>query len=148
VSSGARLAGAAAAAAASWACLRSADNVSDRAMFTRIDSVHTLLGQSLLLVCLQPLLSLLPLHGGIRPRLCKLQMHLLPEKVETLKIVDRILCAVHTVVDDEGLSLAFKTLLRDNLDNVAEVVKEFVERLDQGGDLDALVDVANLLRLY
>ena len=74
-------------------------------------------------------------------------MHLLPEKVEALKVVDRILRAVHVIIDDEGLPLALKALLRDNLDNVAELVEESVERVDQGGDLDALVDVANLFRL-
>jgi hypothetical protein len=72
-------------------------------------------------------------------------VHLLPEKVETLKVVDRILRAIHIIVDNKSLSLALKTLLRDNLDNVAELVEESVERVDQGGDLDALVDVANLL---
>lgn len=55
-----------------------------------------------------------------------------------MKVVDRILRAVHAIIDNEGLSLALKTLLRDNLDNVAEFVKESVERVDQGGDLDAL----------
>jgi hypothetical protein len=74
-------------------------------------------------------------------------VHLLPEKVEALKVVDRILRAVHVIIDDEGLPLALKALLRDNLDNVAELVEESVERVDQGGDLDALVDVANLFRL-
>lgn len=98
-------------------------------------------------MCLQALLSILPLHSSIGPRFCKLQFHRLPEKVEALKVVDRFLRAVHAVVDDKGLTLALKTLLCDNLDNCAESVKEFVERLDQGGDLDALVDVANLLRL-
>ena len=63
----------------------------------------------------------------------------------TLKVVDRILRAVHTVVDDEGLSLALETLLRDNLDNVAKLIEESVERLDQGRDLDVLVEVASLL---
>jgi hypothetical protein len=71
-------------------------------------------------------------------------VHLLPEKVEALKVVDRILRAIHVIVYYKGLSLALKTLLRDNLDNVAEFVKESVERVDQGGDLDGLVDVANL----
>jgi hypothetical protein len=74
-------------------------------------------------------------------------VHLLPEKVEALKVVDRILRAVHIIIHDEGLSLALETFLRNNLDNVAEVIKEFVERMDQGGDLDALIDVANLLGL-
>jgi hypothetical protein len=125
--------------------LRSAGRISDRATFTCVDFVHTLLGQSLLLVCLQALLSILSLHGGIRPRLCKIQAHLLSEEVEALKVVNRILCAVHVVIDDESLSLALETLLCDDLDNVAEVVEESMERVDQRRDLDALVEVADLL---
>ncbi len=35
--------------------------------------------------------------------------------------------------------------LLDNLDDVAELVEQSVERLDQGGDLDAFVKVADLL---
>lgn len=147
LSSGARLAGAAAAAAASCACLRSAGVVSDGVVFAFDEFAHTLLGQSLLLVRLQALLSVLPLYSFIRPRLCKVQAHLLSEQVEALQLVDRVLRAVHVVVDDEGLSFALKTLLRDNLDNVAELIEESVERLDQGRDLDVLVEVASLLYL-
>lgn len=113
-------------------------------MFIWVDFVHTFLSQSLLLVCIQALLSVFPLHGGIRPRLCKVQVHLLPEKVEALKVVDGILRAVHAVVDDESLPLALKTLLRDDFDDVAEFVEEAVERVDQGRDLDLLVEVADL----
>lgn len=98
-------------------------------------------------MCLQTLLSFLPLHSFIRPCLCKVQAHLLPEKFEALHVVDRILRAVHIVVDDEGLALALETLLRDNLDDVAELVEQSVERLDQGGDLDTFVKVADLLCL-
>ena len=147
LSSGARLAGAAAAAAASCACFRSAGIISDGVVFACKEFAHTLLGQSLLLVRLQALLSVLPLYSFIRPRLCKVQAHLLSEQVEALQLVDRVLRAVHVVVDDEGLSLALKTLLRDNLDNVAELIEESVERLDQGRDLDVLVEVASLLCL-
>lgn len=84
LSSGARLAGAAAAAAASCACLRSAGVVSDRVEFACKEFAHTLFGQSLLLVRLQALLSVLPLYSFIRPRLCKVQAHLLSEQVEAL----------------------------------------------------------------
>lgn len=147
LSSGARLAGAAAAAAASCACFRSAGIISDGVVFACKEFAHTLLGQSLLLVRLQALLSVLPLYSFIRPRLCKVQAHLLSEQVEALQLVDRVLRAVHVVVDDEGLSLALETLLRDNLDNVAELIEKSVERLDQGRDLDVLVEVASLLCL-
>lgn len=64
-----------------------------------------------------------------------------------MKVVNRILRAVHVVVNDKGLTLALKTLLRDNFDNVAEVIEESVERVDQSRDLDVLVEVANLLHL-
>ena len=64
-----------------------------------------------------------------------------------MQLVDRVLRAVHVVVDDESLSFALKTLLRDNLDNVAELIEESMERLDQGRDLDVLVEVASLLCL-
>lgn len=62
-----------------------------------------------------------------------------------MQIVDRVLRAVHIVIDDEGLAFALETLLRDNVNNRAKLVKEAVKRLDQGGDLHALVEVANLL---
>ena len=61
-----------------------------------------------------------------------------------MKVVDGILRAVHAVVDDESLPLALKTLLRDDFDDVAEFVEEAVERVDQGRDLDLLVEVADL----
>lgn len=145
LSSGARLAGAAAMAAASCACLRSVDQVSERTTLTCADVVHTLLRQSLLLVCLQTLLAVLPLHSGIRSRLCKVQAHLLSEEIEALEVINRILRAVHIVVNDESLSLALQTLLCDNVDNGAEFIEKSMERVDQGRDLDALVEVADLL---
>ena len=46
--------------------------------------VHTLLCQSLLLVLLESRVAVLPLNGGIRPRLCEVQVHLAPEQVEAL----------------------------------------------------------------
>lgn len=64
-----------------------------------------------------------------------------------MKVVNRILRAVHIVVNDEGLTLALETLLRDNFDNVAEVIEESVERVDQSRDLDVFIEVANLLCL-
>lgn len=99
----------------------------------------------MLLVCLKSFLAILSLHSSIRSRLREIQAHLLSEQVETLQVVDRILCAIHIVVDDEGLALALETLLRDDVNNRAEFVEEAVERLDQGRDLHALVEVANLL---
>ena len=144
VSSCGRLADAAAAAAASSACLRSADRVSVAVLVTSECPVHTLLCQSLLLVLLESRIAVLPLNGGIRSRLCEVQVHLAPEQVEALEVVDGILRAVHAVVDDESLPLALKTLLRDDFDDVAEFVEEAVERVDQGRDLDLLVEVADL----
>jgi len=145
LSSGARLVGAAAMAAASCACLRSVDHVSEHITFTCKDVVHTLLRQSLLLVCLQTLLAVLSLHSGIRSCLCEVQAHLLSEEIEALEVINRILRAVHIVVNNERLSLALQTLLCDNVDNGAEFVEESVERVDQGRDLDALIEVADLL---
>ena len=46
--------------------------------------VHTLLCQSLLLVLLESRIAVLPLNGGIRSRLCEVQVHLAPEQVEAL----------------------------------------------------------------
>jgi hypothetical protein len=107
--------------------------------------VYTLLCQPVLLVCLQTLLAVLPLHGGVGPCLCEFQAHLLAGHFEGLKVVDRVLCAVDVVVDDKSLSLALKTLLCDNVDDGTEILEKSTERLDQGGNLDALVEVANLL---
>ena len=106
--------------------------------------VHTLLCQSLLLVLLESRVAVLPLNGGIRPRLCEVQVHLAPEQVEALEVVDGILRAVHIVVDDEGLALALQTLFGDDVDDGAELVEEAVQSFDQSGDLDGLVEVADV----
>jgi hypothetical protein len=109
--------------------------------------VHTLLRQSLLLVLLESRIAVLPLHRSIRPRLCKVQAHLPPKQVEALQVVDGVLRAVHVVVDDEGLALALEALFGDNVDDGAELVEEAVQRFDQGRDLDALVEVADVYPL-
>jgi hypothetical protein len=109
--------------------------------------VHTLLRQSLLLVLLESRVTVLPLHRRIRPRLCKVQAHLAPEQVEALQVVDSVLRAVHIVVDDEGLALALEALLGDDVDDGAELVEEAVQSFDQGRDLDALVEVADVYPL-
>jgi hypothetical protein len=106
--------------------------------------VHTLLRQSLLLVLLESLIAILSLDRSIRPRLCKIQVHLPPEQIESLEVVDGVLRAVHIVVDDEGLALALETLFRDDVDNGAELVEEAVQGFDQGRDLDGLVEVADV----
>lgn len=72
---------------------------------------------------------------------------MLSEEVEPLQVVDGILSAVNVVVDDERLASAFQTLLRDDVDNGAKLVEETVERVDEGRDLDALVEVADLCTL-
>lgn len=64
-----------------------------------------------------------------------------------MQVVDGILSAVNVVVDDERLASAFQTLLRDDVDNGAKLVEETVERVDEGRDLDALVEVADLCTL-
>jgi hypothetical protein len=109
--------------------------------------VPTLLRQSLLLVLLESRITVLPLHRRIRPRLCKVQAHLAPEQVEALQVVDGVLRAVHIVVDDEGLALALEALFGDDVDDGAELVEEAVQRFDQGRDLDALVEVADVYPL-
>jgi threonine dehydrogenase-like Zn-dependent dehydrogenase len=53
--------------------------------------------------------------------------------------------AVHIVIHDERLSLALEALLCDDLDNGAELVEKSMERLGQGGDFDALIEVTDLL---
>jgi galactokinase len=98
-------------------------------------------------VCLQRVVAVFSLHSSIWPRLREIQAHLLSEEVEALEVVDRVLRAVHIVVDDERLSLALQALLCDDLDNGAELVEKSMERLDQGGDFDAFVEVADLLGL-
>jgi len=108
---------------------------------------RTLLCQSLLLVLLESRITILPLDRRIRPSLCEIQAHLPPEQVEALQVVDGVLRAVHIVVDDEGLALALETLLGDNVDDGAELVEEAVQRFDQSGDLDGLVEVANVYPL-
>jgi hypothetical protein len=139
-------AAAAAAAAASSACLRSA-GVGQRDILVLVTSKYparTLLCKSDLLVLLEFLLTILSLNRSIRPRLCEVQVHLPPEQVEALEVVDGVLRAVHIVVDDKGLALALEALLGDDVDDGAELVEEAVQRFDQGGDLDGLVEVADV----
>ena len=66
------------------------------------------------------------------------------EQVEALEVVDGVLRAVDIVVNDKGLALALETLLGDDVDDGAELVEEAVQRFDQGGDLDSLVEIANV----
>lgn len=106
--------------------------------------VHTLLRQSVLLVRVESRIALLPLDGSIRPRFCKIQAHLLAEQVEALEIIDGVLRAVDIVVDDKGLALALEALFGDDVDDGAELVEEAVQGFDQGRDLDALVEVADV----
>jgi hypothetical protein len=139
-------AAAAAAAAASSACLRSA-GVGQRDILVLVTSKYparTLLCKSDLLVLLEFLLTVLSLNRSIRPRLCEVQVHLPPKQVEALEVVDGVLRAVHIVVDDKGLALALEALLGDDVDDGAELVEEAVQRFDQGGDLDGLVEVADV----
>jgi hypothetical protein len=106
--------------------------------------VRTLLGKSDLLVLLEFLITVLSLDSDIRPSLCEVQAHLPTKQVEALEIVDGVLRAVDIVVDDKGLTLALETLLGDDVDDGAELVEEAVQGFDQGGDLDGLVEVADV----
>jgi len=95
-------------------------------------------------VRLERRIAILPLHRSVGPRLRKIQVHLLPEQVEALQVVDGVLRAVDIVVDDEGLALALQALFGDDVDDGAELVEETVQGFDQGWDLDALVEVADV----
>lgn len=106
--------------------------------------VRTLLCKSDLLVLLEFLIAVLSLDRNIRPRLCEIQAHLPSEQVEALEVVDGVLRAVDIVVNDKGLALALETLLGDDVDDGVELVEEAVQGFDQGGDLDGLVEVANV----
>jgi len=96
---------------------------------------------------LQSFFSIFSLHRHVRPRLGKVEMHLLVEDVEPLQFIDRILRRVDRVVDNEGLPLRLDILLRDDVDDVAILGEDLAERLDQKWDFRALVEVADLARV-
>lgn len=93
---------------------------------------------------LQTLLAVFPQHGNIRPCLGKVQVHLLPEELEGLQLIYGILRRVYRVEHNEGLTSALDTLLRNDLHDGAELDKYLAESLDQGRDLDAVVEVLDL----
>ena len=99
----------------------------------------------MLLMRLQPILSILPLHRRIRPRLRKRQLHLLPQHVEAVQLVNRILSRFHRVEDYEGLTFGFDVLFGDDVYDIAIFFEDFADGLDELGDFNALVQIADLL---
>ena len=69
------------------------------------------------------------LHTGITPCLRKCQLHRFFEKLETLHLIDRLLCALCRVEHNECLTLSFQIRLRDNVDDFAIFAEELSERL-------------------
>lgn len=61
-----------------------------------------------------------------------------------MEVVDRILRAVHVVVDDERLAFAPQTRFGNDVDDSAEFVEEAVERVFEIRDLDLFVEVLNV----
>lgn len=105
---------------------------------------RTFLRQPRPLVRLQPFLPVFPQDGGIRPGLGERQLHLLAEDLEALQFLDGLLRAALIVVDDEGLAFALQALLRDDVNDGAVFGEEVAEGGSQKGDLDTLVEVADV----
>lgn len=108
---------------------------------------RTLLREPVCLVLIQSSRTILSFNRRVGASLRESQGHWLVEERELLQCFNRILGALDRVVDDESLSLALQTLLRDDVDDVAELVKDLVESFNQDRDLDALIEVADLFRL-
>ena len=66
-------------------------------------------------------------------------MHLLVKQLEALHLVDSILRALDIVIDYESLPFPLDALLCDNLEDIAELRKDFAQGFDEGRYLDALV---------
>jgi len=64
-------------------------------------------------------------HRGITLCLCKVERHGLAEQLESIHFVNGVLRALDTVEDDERLSPALQTALRNDIDDVAVFGEDF-----------------------
>jgi hypothetical protein len=71
--------------------------------------------------------------------------HDLAVHFESVHLLDRLQRSLLAVKDDERLTLALQTALRNNIENRAVVLEDSCQRLFHGIDLDALLEVIDLV---
>lgn len=104
----------------------------------------TFLRESMPLVCLETLLTILLLHRSIGPALCERELHLLSKQLEVLKQLQCLGCLIHAVEYYESLPFGLDILLGDDIDDGASIGESVAEFLDEFGNLDLLVEIAGL----
>lgn len=84
------------------------------------------------------------LHGGIAPGARQRDMHRLLEQLEALHLLDGGQRRLGLIEDDEGLALGLEVRLGHNVDHVAILGEDGVQRLLERLRLDALLEVAHV----
>jgi hypothetical protein len=85
-----------------------------------------------------------PLHGCIAPGLRKGEVHRLLEELEALHIIDSLLGALDGGKDNEGLALGLEVRLGHNVNDLAVLREQLLQRLAELVGLDALLQVAHV----
>jgi hypothetical protein len=83
-----------------------------------------------------------PFYTCIAPGLRKRQLHRFIKQFETLYLIDGLLRALHTIKYYECLSFRLEVRLGYDVDDLAIFREEFIERLLELVDLDALFKIA------
>jgi hypothetical protein len=107
--------------------------------------MHTLLHEALPLVLLEQVCSL-PLDSLVAMCLRPVHLQRLAVQLESAHLLDSIQRRLFAIKDDERLALALQAALRNNIQNRAVVLKDLRECLLHRVDLDALLEVVDLLQ--
>lgn len=83
-------------------------------------------------------------HGGIATGARQRNLHRLFEELEALNLVDGRLCRLGLVEDDKGLALSLEIGLGHDVNHVAILGKDGVQRLLERLGLDALLEITNV----
>lgn len=105
---------------------------------------RTFLRQSPPLVLLKLVLVPIANHGRIALGPGDGEVHGLVPELEALDVLDGLGDGFGVVVDDKGLALGLEVLLGHDVNDVAIVGEDDLERVDQVGELDALLEVPHV----
>lgn len=84
------------------------------------------------------------LHSGVAAGTRQRNLHWLVEELETLDLVDRLLCRLRVVEDDEGLTLRLQVCLGDDINHFAILREDDIQCILEDLWLDALFEVADV----
>jgi hypothetical protein len=106
--------------------------------------MRTLERQALPLVIVEQFRRL-SLDGLVAVCLRPVHLHDLAVHFESVHLLDRLQRSLLAVKDDERLTLALQTALRNNIENRAVVLEDSCQGLLHGIDLNALLEVVDLV---